>query len=923
MLARMAPVNDVSVMSPSAASGPPWHALVPGEALQRLSVDPALGLSAAEVARRQAAQGPNALPETPPPSSLRRLLRQFVSPLIGILGAAALLAIALGHASDAAVIALVVVVNALIGAWQEGRADRSMAALRQLATLQVRVWRDGAEQRVAARELVCGDILLLAAGDAVGADARLIEAAQLQAAEAALTGESVPVAKTVDAQPEACGLADRHGMVHAGTHVTAGRARAVVVAIGTDTEVGRIADLTTRAVDPRTPLELRLDRFGRTLVMAALVLFVLVLVLGLWRGLALAEVVMVAISQMVSMVPEGLPVAITIALAVGMQRMAARGAIVRRLSAVETLGSTTVICTDKTGTLTRNEMTATRLWLADGREWAVDGAGYQPSGALRGDAPVQPGDALLSDLLCAALLCNDADLLAPEDGERSGWTALGDPTEAALVVLAHKIGPSIGLSADTLRRDWPRQGELPFDADTQLMATRHRAHDGRWRVWLKGAPERLLRLCAGAVPPETVTAARTQAETLASQALRVLAFGVVELDGDAATRELSFDALAGQVRLLGLVGQIDPPRDEVRAAVAECRAAGIRTVMVTGDHALTGLAIARQLGIAGPQDRAIDGQALERLGEAELRAVLPHVAVFARVQPAQKLRIVEAFQARGEVVAMTGDGVNDAPALARADVGVAMGRSGTDVAKGAARIVLVDDDFTTLVGAVEQGRLTWGNLRKVLLYLFATSLDEVVVLMAALLAGLPLPLQAVQILWVNIVTEATLTVNLVMDPPDGDEMRRPPTPSGAALIDRDMLGRLLLMGLTSAAVTLGWFAWRQAQGLPLDQVRTEVFTLTVLAQWFNVLNCRSARRSALQVSLLANPWLLGGLLLSVVLQAGVLFWPPLAGLFHAVPLSGPTLLAILGVASSVLWVEELRKWIVRSQARRAPLPPTQ
>ncbi len=901
---------------PDAARGRAWHAIDAAEALRLQAVDPTLGLAADEVLARQSRHGPNALPEAPPPSALRRLLRQFVSPLIAILGAAAVLAGALGHAADAAVIVLVVVVNALIGAFQEGRADRSMAALRQLASLQVRVWRDGAEQAMAARELVPGDILMLAAGDAVGADARLIEAAQLQAAEAALTGESVPVAKTVAAQPEACGLADRHGMVHSGTHITAGRARAVVVAIGTATEVGQIADLTTRAADPRTPLELRLDRFGRGLVIAALLLFAAVLALGLLRGMPLAEVLMVAISQMVSMVPEGLPVAITIALAVGMQRMAAKGAIVRRLSAVETLGSTTVICSDKTGTLTRNEMTVTRLWLADGRRWDVDGAGYVPTGALRGGGLPGPGDPLLSDLLRAALLCNDADLLAPDDGERSTWTALGDPTEAALVVLARKIGPAIGLPADTLRRDWPRQAELPFDADTQLMATRHLAPDGRGVVWLKGAPERLLRLCAG--PQPLMDAARAEAEAMAQGALRVLALGVVELDADAAlaAEPLAYDRLAGRVRLLGLVGQIDPPREAVRLAVAQCRAAGIRAVMVTGDHKLTGLAIARQLGIAGPDDRAIDGVELERLGEAELRAALPQVAVFARVQPAQKLRIVEAFQARGDVVAMTGDGVNDAPALARADVGVAMGRSGTEVAKGAARIVLVDDDFATLVGAVEQGRLTWANLRKVLLYLFATSLDEVVVLMAALLAGLPLPLQAVQILWVNIVTEATLTVNLVMDPPEGDEMRRPPTRSDAALIDREMLGRILLMALTSACVTSGWFAWRLTQGLPLDQVRTEVFTLTVLAQWFNVLNCRSATRSALKVSLLSNRWLLGGLLLSVVLQAGVLFWPPLAGLFHAVPLSGQTLLAILAAASSVLWVEEGRKWFVRLRDRR-------
>ncbi|MDP4302635.1 cation-translocating P-type ATPase [Leptothrix discophora] len=911
------PTPTATVPVPGA---PTWHAVDPTDALRRLDVDPAVGLSAAEVARRAQRHGPNALPETAPPSSWRRLLRQFVSPLIAILGVAALLAIALGHAADAAVIGLVVVVNALIGAWQEGRADRSMASLRQLASLRVRVWRDGAEASIPARELVPGDILLLAAGDAVGADARMIEAALLQAAEAALTGESVPVAKHTGAEPEACGLADRHGMVHSGTHVTAGRGRAVVVAIGAETEVGQIADLTTRAIDPRTPLELRLDRFGRGLVIAALVLFALVLALGLLRGLPLDEVLMVAISQMVSMVPEGLPVAITIALAVGMQRMAAQGAIVRRLAAVETLGSTTVICTDKTGTLTRNEMTVTRLWLADGRDWQVGGSGYVPSGELSGAALPAAGDAALADLLRAALLCNDADLLAPDDGERSAWTALGDPTESALVVLAHKLGARAGLRADTLRQDWPRVAELPFDADTQLMATRHAGPGAPARVYLKGAPERLLRLCAGIEPAERLAVARTTADEMARGALRVLALGVVDLDAAQAAQPLSFDLLAGHVRLLGLAGQIDPPRDEVRAAVAECRAAGIRPVMVTGDHKLTGLAIARQLGMAGPEDRAIDGVELERLGEAELRAALPHVAVFARVQPAQKLRIVEAFQARGDVVAMTGDGVNDAPALARADVGVAMGRSGTEVAKGAARIVLVDDNFATLVGAVEQGRLTWGNLRKVLLYLFATSLDEVIVLMAALLAGLPLPLQAVQILWVNIVTEATLTVNLVMDPPDGDEMRRPPTRSDAALIDREMLGRLLLMALTSSVVTLAWFGWRLAQDVPLDTVRTEVFTLTVLAQWFNVLNCRSATQSVLRVSLLSNRWLMGGLLISVVLQASVLFWPPLAGLFHAVPLPASTLLAILGAASSVLVVEELRKLVARRRAASMPLP---
>jgi Ca2+-transporting ATPase len=873
--------------------------------LQVCGVDAARGLDATQVARRQAAHGPNALPETPPRPLWRVLLRQFKSPLIYILLVAAVLAAALGHHGDAGVILLVVVINAVIGTTQEGRAERSMASLRRLAALQSRVLRDGREALVEARELVPGDILLLAAGDAVGADARLIEQAQLQMAEAALTGESVPVAKAVSALPEATGLADRHDMVHAGTFVSAGRARAMVVDTGVHTEVGRIAGLTTAAVEPPTPLERRIGQFGRWLVVAALGLFVIVMLLGLWRQMPLADLLMVAISQMVSMVPEGLPVAMTIALAVGMQRMAGRGAIIRRLSAVETLGSTTTICSDKTGTLTRNEMTATALWLPGGRELTVTGIGYVPDGALREqDRPVLAADdAALQQLLTAGALCNDAQLLPPED-ERAHWSVLGDPTEGALLVLAAKAG--VDLVA--LRREAPREAELPFDADTQLMATRHRTADAPRRVFIKGSPEAVLRLCAadGADAPQAV---RVAAEALAARALRVLAFAVVDDD----PLEGGFDGLAGRTRLLGLVGQIDPPREEVKVAVAECREAGIRPVMVTGDHKLTGLAIARELDIARDGDRAVDGAELERLGEAELRDALPHIAVFARVQPAQKLRIVEALQARGEVVAMTGDGVNDAPALARADVGVAMGISGTEVAKGAAKIIITDDNFATIVGAVEQGRVVYANLKKVILYLFATSIDEVVVLMLALLAGYPLPLLAVQILWINIVTEGTLTVNLVMDPPEGDEMRRAPVSRDERLIDRGMLGRIVLMASTAVLVTFGWFAWRMGHGVAVEVVRTETFTALAMCQWFNVLNCQSATRSVLRLGVLKNHWLLGGLVLSVLLQVAVIYFEPMNTLFHTVPLPPATLLALLALTSAVLWAEELRKGVARAQ----------
>ena len=887
----------------------PWHALSTEAALRAQASDATHGLDDAEADRRRAAHGVNSLPEAPPRPAWRRFARQFASPLIAILGVAAIIAVTLGHHGDALVILVVVIVNAIVGGLQEGRAERSMAALRRLAALHVRVLRSGREQVIEARALVPGDVVLLAAGDAVAADARLLEAANLQVAEAALTGESVPVAKSTQAVREDSALGDRRSMVYSGTHVTAGRAHALVVATGAHTEVGRIAGLTEGAREPTTPLERRLERFGRALVAAALGLFVLVALLGLARALPLAEVLMVAISQMVSMVPEGLPVAMTIALAVGMQRMAQRGAIIRRLSAVETLGSTTVICSDKTGTLTRNEMSAVRVWVppsdsatASGRTVDVTGTGYAPDGALREgerDADVRR-DPALHELLRAAVLCNDAELLPPT-GKRTAWGLLGDPTEGALLVLARKAGLDIGAE----RACAPRSAERPFDADTKLMATQHGA-----RVFVKGAPEALLPLCAH--DPGLVTAA---ADAMAERALRVLAFATVD---DAALASAGFDALAGRARLLGLVGQIDPPRDEAKAAVAQCRGAGIRVLMVTGDHKLTGLAIARELDIAREGDRAVDGAELERMGEAELLDALPQVAVFARVQPAQKLRIVEALQARGEVVAMTGDGVNDAPALARADVGVAMGISGTEVAKSAARIVVTDDNFATIVGAVEQGRVVYTNLKKVILFLFATSIDEVVLLLLALVAGHPLPLAAVQILWINIVTEGTLTINLVMDPPEGDEMRRPPVPRDDALIDRPMLVRVALMALATVVVCFGWFSLRLEAGVPIEAVRTEVFTLLAMCQWFNVLNCQSATQSALRLGVLGNRWLLAGLAASVALQAAVLYVPPLAAMFHTVPLPLATLAPLVALATAVLWAEELRKLARRLSLRSAP-----
>ena len=892
----------------------PWHKLSAAEVCAELGSAADRGLSQDEAARRIAEHGPNTLPEEETKPLWRMFVRQFASPLIYILFAAAALAFVLGKHEDALVILIVVLVNSVIGTFQEGRAERSMASLRKLSSLHVRVVRDGKEEKIEAGNLVPGDVMLLAAGDAVGADARLIEAAALEAAEAALTGESLPIAKNIESLPQDTMLADRLNMIFSGTHITAGRGRALVVATGQSTEVGNIAKMTTGAVEPKTPLELRMEQFGRQLVVASLVLVAVVTAAGLLRGMPLADIVMVAISQMVSLVPEGLPVALTIALAVGMQRMAGRGAIVRRLAAVETLGSTNIICSDKTGTLTKNEMTVTELWLPDGRKVEVSGSGYAPEGTLSCDgrelAPVS--DPALRLVLEAVALCNDSQLVPPT-AEESRWRALGDPTESALLTVALKGC----IEHAHIGHEWPRRAEIPFDATTKLMATQHGHTHRPNRVFIKGAPEMLLPLCGHARHGESVQAfesnARQQsldaAEQMALQALRVLAVAMVdeaEIDEDA-----GFEQFKGRAVFLGLIGQMDPPRDEVKIAVAECRAAGIRPMMVTGDHKATGLAIARILGMARDGDLAVDGRELEAMSAEALVADIDRIAVFARVHPAQKLRIVEALQSQKNVVAMTGDGVNDAPALARADVGVAMGITGTEVAKGAAKIVITDDNFATIVNAVEQGRLVYGNIQKLILFLFATSIDEVAILLGALLLGYPLPLAAVQILWINLVTEGTLTLNLVMEGPEGDEMQRKPVLTSEPLISRTMLRRMAVMVPTSVAATLGYYIWRLSTGAPFVVVQTETFTLLAVCQWFNVLNCESPTRSSLRLGLLKNRWLLGGLALANLLQLSVVYLAPMNKLFHTVPIDLAHFFLIGAVASSVLWTEEIRKFFAR------------
>ncbi|MEY4616142.1 MAG: hypothetical protein RJB66_1102 [Pseudomonadota bacterium] len=890
-----------------------WHKKTSEEALQilRSSLN---GLSTDEVQQRLLTFGRNQLPETKKRSHLNIFFSQFLSPLIYLLLFASIIAFFIGEAKDSLVILIVVFLNAVIGTLQEGRAEQSLDALRKLSQLQSRVVRNDREQLVEASEVVPGDILSLAAGDAIPADSRIIDSSQLTTAEAALTGESLPVEKNSQLLTADTLLADRINMIYAGTYVHSGRCRAIVTATGLNNEIGKIAQLASTTVQPKTKLELRIHHFGRLLIIASILISAVVVIIGIFRNIPLAEIFMVAISQMVSLVPEGLPVAMTIALAVGVQRMAKRGTIVRRLSAVETLGSTTIICTDKTGTLTRNEMTVTNIYLPyQQRSLTVSGIGYSPNGNFieKNNIPDTQKDDQLIRLLRACVLCNDAQLQPPQQ-ENENWKVLGDPTEGALLTLALKGG----IDALGTRNEFPRAAEIPFDSENKMMATQNR-FDEEYYVFLKGAPESLLDLCFAIdqngetkiLSSEIRSEIQSAAHTMADSALRVLAFAYIKNS----TIDLSagFKSLKNKGVFLGLVGQIDPPRSEIAQAITDSGRAGIRTVMVTGDHKATGKAIATNLGISRDGDIVIDGKELETLSDGELDAIINKVSVFARVHPAQKLRIVETFQRMGHVVAMTGDGVNDAPALVKADVGVAMGITGTEVAKEASKIVITDDNFATIVAAVAEGRLVYQNIKKLILFLFVTSIDEVLILLLALLFGYPIPLAAVQILWINLVTEGTLTINLIMEPFEGDEMQRLPTPTQELLLDRSLLSRIPLMVAASVTSTFGWFIFRASQGVAPDLVKTETFTVLAVCQWFNVLNCRSSIQTAFSLDLIKNPWLIGGLVLGNILHLAVIYWKPLSQFFHTVPIAPTQFISIGAVASLVLWVEELRKYYSR------------
>ncbi|MFT3717258.1 HAD-IC family P-type ATPase [Pseudorhodoferax sp.] len=901
--------TDVS--SPAAEpAASDWHALPADDVLQRLD-SRREGLTAAEAAARLARHGPNELPAPPRVHPFRRFLAQFNNALILFLLSAAVVAAVLGHWVDASVIVGVVLVNAIVGFVQEGKAEQALDALRAMLAPSARVLREGRRLAVPVAGLVPGDVVLLEAGDRVPADLRLLRARGLLVDEAILTGESVASTKSEAAVDARAALGDRDGMAYSGTLVAAGQGLGTVVATGVHTEIGRISSLLGGVQPLTTPLLRKIDAFGRRFTVLCILLAAVLFAFAVGvQDMEWVAALMVVVAVAVSLVPESLPAVITITLAIGVRRMARRQAIVRRLPAVETLGATTVICSDKTGTLTRNEMTACRVVTEDARI-AVGGSGYAPVGAL--ELP-EGQDALAVNartLIEAALLCNDAQLAQDAAGQ---WKVDGDPMEGALVALAMKAG----LDARALRAGHPRSDEIPFDAQHRFMATLHARADGQAELFVKGAPERVLAMSRGQlgadgrVHPLDAGYWERAIAAAASDGERVLGFALRRLPR--APDQLDFGA-AAELVFLGLVGFIDPPRAEALAAVADCRSAGIRVKMITGDHAATAAAIAAQLGLA-ERPVVATGADVDAASDAELRGLARRASVFARTNPEHKLRVVRALQAEGEVVAMTGDGVNDAPSLKQADVGVAMGHKGTDAAKEAAQIVLADDNFASIVAAVREGRTVYDNIRKVIAWTLPTNGGEVLAIVAALVLGLTLPMTAPQILWVNMVLTITLGLSLAFEPAEPGVMERPPRVPDAPLLSPFMLWRVVFVSLLFTAGTFGILAWGHWRGHDDALSRTLVVNMLCVLEIFYLFNVRYLHmRSFTWTGARGTPAVLGAVGAVVLAQLAFTYAPWMQALFDTrdVPLADGALVLAIGAASMVvLEIEKalLRRWQV-------------
>lgn len=882
--------------SPSQPLG--WHAVPVERALASLASADA-GLSEAEAQRRLGVDGPNELPRTAGRSALRRILTQFQNVLIYFLLVAVVAAALVGHLVDAGVILAVIVANATIGFIQEGRAEQALEALQKLIAAETSVLRDGHRQRIPVRDLVKGDVVLIEAGDRVPADLRLLRARRLLIDEALLTGESVAAEKQeAPVAPDAT-LGDRRCMAFSGTLVAAGQGAGLVVATGLETEIGRISTMLQHVEPLNTPLLRQIDGFARRftgLVLAgAAALFAFAVLV---RGFDWIEALIAVVALAVGIVPEGLPAVITITLAIGVGRMAARNAVIRKLPAVETLGATSVICTDKTGTLTRNEMTARRIF-ADGRQMIASGAGYSPEGELIADE----GDDVEALVNCAGvlrcgLLCNDAELTQAN----GGWGVNGDPMEGALIALAMKAG----LDPHHVRSEWPRIDEIPFDAAHRFMATLHRGPGGEHVAFIKGAVEALLAMAGAATDAEAWHARVAEA---GAKGERVLGFARKVFP--AAKDYLSFADLAEGVEFLGLVGFIDPPRPEAKTAIAECRSARIAVKMITGDHAATAAAIAQQLDLAD-EVRVVTGAEIDEMSDATLQARVEEISVFARTTPENKLRIVRALQARGCIVAMTGDGVNDAPSLKQADVGTAMGIKGTEAAKEAAQMVLLDDNFASIVSAVREGRTVHDNIRKVIAWELPANGGETLAVVLAILAGFSLPMNATQILWTNLVLTATLGLVLAFEPPEPGVMQRPPRPARAPLLSPFLVWRVVFVSVVLTAVVLGVFFYALHAGRDLETARTMVVNMFVVGEIFYLFNVRYLHATSFSWRgvLGTRPVLIA---IGVLLVCQLLFTyaPFMQRIFDSRPLKLVDGALIILVGAGLMLVLELEKALLR------------
>ena len=880
-----------------------WHAVDADTAIERLESAPD-GLSQEEASRRLAELGPNALEAEEVVGPMTLLVRQVHNPLVYLLFGAAALSLVAGKHIDAGVIVGVIVLNSLLGFFQEWRAEGALAALRRMAALHAHVLRDGKKIEVEASEVVPGDILLLETGDRVSADARLLGAEELNVDESALTGESQPVGKQLSPVDETAAMADRRTMVWMSTNVTGGRGQAVVVHTGMHTQMGQIAGQVRTTLREKTPLQKRMHTLGIVLGASGIGLALVVLALELMRGYELTEAVMFSVAIAVSAIPEGLPAVISVTLALGVRRMADRHAIIRHMPAVETLGSTTVICSDKTGTLTQNQMTVRLLW-ADGRRFELTGEGYRPEGQLRsaGGQWLQQIPDALAMLLRIGVLNNNARL-HEQDGQ---WRADGNPSEAALLTAAQKAG----LDPATLHKEAVRQHEVPFSSDRKYMATLHRQSEGGgMRAFVKGAPDRLLGYCthvlregrAVALDDTEKQAIENAIDEFADQAMRVMAGAYVDVD--AGKSQLVPEDVEGGLTLAGLWAMIDPPREESAQAVSDAREAGIHPVMITGDHAATALAIARQVGIAG-DGKALTGPDIDAMDKPALAEAALRSGVFARVSPAHKLKIMEALREQGHVVAMTGDGVNDAPALKGADIGVAMGQSGTEVAKEAADMILTDDNFATIVHAIEEGRVIFSNLRRVVYFLVATNIGEILTMIAALLIGMDLPLTAVVVLWINLVTDGACTIPLGVEPKHWDVLKQPPRDPRESLLTGYLIRRIALLTPLMAAGTLLMFHWARPGGL--EYARTVAFTTLAAFQWFQAFNARSHYQSVFSIGVFTNKWLLAGVGAAVLLQVAVVHTPIGQTLFGTTALSAMDWMWIVLASSSIWVVDEILK----------------